>query len=345
MVALAWLAAGLLQAAPSYAQQSEDELLNRCYRLRTRGRFDDALAQCEAAVRTSRTGRSLAQLALTEIALGRWTAAAEHLTQAMADRTHPWVQRNRAVLDEAMTRVRPHVGVLEVEATEPGATVSVNGGDARPLPLAAPLLVAPGSVELDVRSPGGDVVRRTVTLAAGQASREVVTFARAAPPPRVEAPPVLAVTPAATEVRTPPVATTPSMPVVTPPPRPERGGSGSLQRTLAWTAAGGAVAGLGVALVAWRLREGAVSDYTVSCPAGDVDEVTAARCAAPHAQAVSDVGTWETVTTVGLVAGAALAVGSVVLFATVPSSRGGTRTSLRCGAGPGTVGARCGLSF
>jgi hypothetical protein len=116
------------------------------------------------------------------------------------------------------------------------------------------------------------------------------------------------------------------------------------RRILAWTAAGGAALGLSVALVAWAQRERVVSDYNSRCPEGAVlsfQQITS--CIATHPIAESDRNTWNTLSTVGLIAGGALAVTSVVLFTT--SSRHHPATSLACGQGPGTLGIRCALHF
>jgi hypothetical protein len=131
-------------------------------------------------------------------------------------------------------------------------------------------------------------------------------------------------------------------PITTPPtvqPQPT-----DTRRILAWTAAGGAVLGFGVALVAWTRRESVVSDYNSRCPEGAVlPFARTASCIATHNTAESDRNTWDTLSTVGLVAGGALAITSVVLFTT--SSQRRPVTSLACGQGPGTLGIRCALQF
>lgn len=342
-----WVAVGVLWAGPSFAQSSEDALLSECYALRSRGQNDAALARCQSAVQTSRTGRSLTQLALTETVMERWVDAAAHLAEALADRNHPYVQQNRATIERAMVQVRPHVAEIEVTTDAPSAQVTVNGGAAVTVPRNTPLYALPGEVTLVGHTPGGAEARQTLTLTAGQATRVALTFPRTPPvvtPPLVT-PPVMPVPVAITPPRTDPPAI---RPVVVPPPRevpPPAQPTGSWQRTVGWVTAGGAVVGFGLALVGWRMRESAVDDYNGSCSASEGDQETVARCMMSHTQAADDVSTAETLTTVGLVAGGALAVASVVLFVTAPSSRRATPSAMRCGAGPGTVGLQCGVSF
>ncbi len=315
----------IVALAPSIAaaQSQEDALLADCYALRRAGRHADSLSRCEQAVAVTHSARAVAQLALTEMALERWPEAARHLSAALSE-AHPWVQQNRASLEEALRVVRTHVGELRVEADAPGATLRVNGGDAIALPSSAPLFFAPGSVALELRTADGRALTRTVTLTAGVSAREsfvVGSSAQSASPAVVTRPPAIERT------------------------RPSDHGA-STRRTLAWVAAGGAVAGFGLALASWRLREGMVSDFAAQCPDQTTTDVAlTTRCAASRAQSESDLGTWETLSTVGLIAGGALAAASVVLFVTAPSEGARSATALSCGSGPGTLGLRCALTF
>lgn len=329
-----WVGVGLLASGPLWAQQGpEDALLRECFTLREQGRHDAAFERCSRAVTLVRSSRSLAQLAITEFALHRWTDAASHITEALADQANPLPERSRAVLTETMLEVRPHVSELRVEGGAEGASVMVNGQAMGTLPLAVPLFLAPGSVLLSVRPRQGAAITRRVTLTAGQTATETVRAEPAATAVAVAAP---SAHPRAAARVAPPTAVTPPEP---------HAASGSTRRVLAWTAAGVAVAGFGLSLAAWRLREGAVSDYVGECPAGEVDDpAVVARCGGRRTQADADVDQWGAVATVGLVAGAALAVTSAVLFATSPSGRTEAR-AVRCGGGPGLVGVGCTVAF
>lgn len=344
-----WAGAVLLVASAAWAQpQSEDALLRECYMLRQQGQHRPALERCQRAVQIARTGRSVAQLAITEFALEQWAPAATHLAEALADRVHPWVQQNRATLEETLGRVRPHVAELAVGSNEREATVTVNGEVRGTLPLVTPLYLAPGAVRLVVRARSGEEIAREVTLAAGQRATESVQFVRttvvvpsvvAVPSPPPPVPTTSLAVPPTTSPAVPPVVVAGvSPPVATPVPS-------STRRVLAWTAGGAAVAGLALSLVAWRLREGAVADYAGQCPAEVESATEMERCAGLHAAAQTDVGQWQAVSTAGLVAGGVFAVGSAVLFATLSSGRSGERRAVRCGGGPGVVGIGCEVAF
>lgn len=323
---LAPLALLLVTLAPSLAaaQSQEDALLADCYALRRARRHADSLARCEQAVAATHSARAIAQLALTEMALERWPEAARHLTAALADE-HPWVQQNRASLEEALRTVRARVGELRVEADAPGATLRINDGDAVTLPSASPFYLAPGPVVLALQTTDGRSLTRTVTLTAGVSARESFVFGaivRSASPAVVVTPPV---------ERHRALPSTHGAPV---------------QRALAWVAAGGAVAGFGLALASWRIREGVVSDFAAQCPDQSTTDATlVSRCAVARTQSASDLATWEALSTVGLIAGGALAAASVVLFVTAPAEGARPPTALTCGSGPGTLGLRCALTF
>ncbi|MFO0645020.1 MAG: hypothetical protein U0326_02205 [Polyangiales bacterium] len=322
---LAPIAALLVTLAPSRAaaQSQEDALLADCYALRRAGRQADSLARCEQAVAATHSARAVAQLALTEMALERWPEAARHLAAALADE-HPWVQQNRASLETALRTVRARVGELRVEADAPGASLRINDGDAVALPSASPFYLAPGPVVLALQTADGRALTRTVTLTAGVSARESFVFGpivRSASPAAVVAP--------AQRLRAVPS---------------DHGAP--TRRALAWVVAGGSVAGFGLALASWRLREGVVSDFAAQCPDQLTTDATRVdRCAVARAQSASDLATWETLSTVGLIAGGALAAVSVVLFVTAPAASARPPTALACGSGPGTLGLRCALTF
>jgi hypothetical protein len=288
------LVAASLSLTPQVAraQSVEDALLADCYRLRREGNFSEALLRCSGAVAASRTGRSLAQLALTEVGLERWPFAVAHLTAALDDREHPWVIQNRASLERTLQEARSHLpadavipAVPPVHATQPATAAS---------PPAAP----------------------------------------PAPPPVVAAPPVA---PASQPAPSPTALVSPAAAVAAP--------SGpSTRRVLAFVAGGLAVGGFGLALGAWGLREGGVRDYNAACPSGAAEAGTVGRCTTAREVAQRDAATWETIATVGLVAGGVFSVASAVLFATESASRGAT-ARVRCDVLLGAAGGQCTVRF
>lgn len=318
-----WL--GVLTPAVAAAQGAEESLLHTCFEERTAGNHAASLAACERAVALAPSGRSLAQLGLTEMALQRWVASATHLEDALADREHPWVQRNRGPVEGALRTVREHVGAVEVSTDVPEATAAL-GADP-PRPVARTLYGPAGAATLTVRAPDGRRSTREVRLTAGEVTRV-----------RVELP--AAATTNGSERPVPPPVVPPQRPA------PVAHTGLSTRRVLAFTAGGLAVAGFGLALAAWRLREDAVVAYNGStCPTGDTpDMALAARCGIERAAADSDRARWDAVAAVGLAAGGAFAVTSVILFVTEPSRRA-SATSWACAPSLLHAGGLCTVSF
>ena len=274
-------------ASVAWAQSPEDAPLAECYAQRRANRLDVSLAACQRAVALVPSGRSYAQLALTEMALERWTDAATHLARALTDTNHPWIQQNRASLEGALRTCRAHVAEVFLDTNEPRVVASASGTSLGEV-TAAPVFLPPGSTMVELRAPDGRALSRTVSLRAGSSTREAFNFA---------APTVTSSTP----------VTLPPAPVTSPPPVTDRGVS--TRRTLAWVSAAGALVGVGVGLVGWRLREGVAAEY-LDCLGGP----NAPEC--DHATAQDDVRRWEILTGVGLAIGGALAVTSAVFFLT-----------------------------
>ncbi len=58
--------------------------------------------------------------------MGYWVAAERHLSEALSFTRHPWLDRNRAVVDETLKRVQSYIGELGVTGSPSGAEVLVN---------------------------------------------------------------------------------------------------------------------------------------------------------------------------------------------------------------------------
>lgn len=322
-VRLSGFLCALLFCTPTQAQSTgTDSLVQECYSRRQRGDALGSLPLCERAVSAQRTGRTLAQLALTELALERYPLAATHLRDALGEHTDPWITEHRATLEETLGQVRRRVATVVISTNRTGLRARVAG---RTLSLDHPtntVFLAPGHAALTAYSPHGETLTRTLVLTAGVTTQESLHFAPDAPVQRE--------TPHETPRRA--LGPTPQ--------------TGRTQRILGWTSSGLAVVSFGVSLLAWRLREGAVSDYSAQCPTGataDLSVVT--RCTTLHASAESDVSQWQTLTTVGIITGGLFAVAAAVLFATAPRERATRHGALQCGGGPGDLGLRCRLSF
>lgn len=159
--------------ALAVAQDTAAALVEQGLDLREQGDDEGALARFEAAYRLDPSPRTLAQIALAEMALTRWLSAEGHLRDALATQ-HEWIESNRVALNGAMAGIRDHIGRLQVESEPAGAELWVGGERIGTLPLAAPLPREPGSLEVEIRLSGHVTERRTVELVGGQVTRLVV---------------------------------------------------------------------------------------------------------------------------------------------------------------------------
>ena len=253
------LAGALLAAPAAHGQSASDEaeaLIRQGTELRHQGEDARALPYFEGAYHLSRTPRSAAQLGLVKMALGYCVDAERLLTEALAVPDHPWIARNRATLEQTLTNARKNIGEVTVTGSPDGAQVLVNGRPAGTLPLAGPLKLDRGPVELQLQARGYVPATRALTIAGGARSSLTIALlpvggapaVAAAPPVRVEPPLVApAAAPAPADVARPiaiPVAPAPAP--ETPAQEPDHA---PLLRPLAWTAGGVAAASLVFAIV------------------------------------------------------------------------------------------------
>lgn len=316
------LASSAAHGQPQPQPAGIDALLHEGVELRRGHRDLEALAVFRRAYDQSRGPRALAQMALAEQALGRWVEAETHLLAALAA-PDPWIARSRATLEAALAAIGRHLGGLWVEGGVPGAEVLLDGERIAVLPLTEPVRVVAGSLTVAVRATGYGTVTRHVIVPPGGDAREEVRLARLA------------------EDSVQGSGTAPSSPPRAPSARPHAAASGGTQRALAWAAGAGAIAGVGVGLTFLILREGDVSAFNdSSCPPMS-DPMQPGNCAAMLDAVRAD----EAVAMASFLAGGALTVTSILLFATAPP-RGRERTAwLGCARGPGTIGVTCGGRF
>ena len=334
------------------AQTSVSSQYDHGIELRQQHRDEEALAVFQSIHQATHEARALAQVALAEGELGRLVDAEAHLVEALAQGVERWIRHNRRSLETALERLRTHLGSLAVECATPGAELWIGGQRVAGLPMTQPLRVVSGTVTYEVRASGFATVSRSVQVPTAPVLQERVQMqpqaqasavAVVAPPVApvvVEAAPAAPATPAAPEV----VVDVPP-PSRQAPPVAARGGG---RRTLAWVGIGGSAALVAGGVVAMALRESAAGRYNVGGCMGEgvpVESEPTAACRDDR----ETVSTMQTLGVVGLVAGGALAVGSVVLLVTAPGRASGSERSgvvgFRCGGGPGTVGVACGGTF
>lgn len=328
--ALTLTGALLLYTPVAAAQQCDDVALESEERQGQRanldGRHAEARAFFEAVYARCQRPRSLARLALTEAALGRWLDADTHLRAALAS-DDPWIAAHRAALEVERDRIGQHIGSLLVAGEGTPGTVSVDGRPAGPWPMTAPLRLPIGRVTVRVEVPGCVPVTRSVQVNAGELAREEV-----APSPAPEHDLAAATAPARAITAAPPPAAPP-----TPAPATPRSTAGP------WLAVGWTAAGLGLGMLA----VGTVFVLRRDEALGEIDALgclgpspPAARCDALADTADLDAR-WILV---GFTAGAALALTATLAFV-LPRNSASPARALRCVPGLVVPGAACGLRF
>src|SRR5580765_3922662 len=151
IVAGAALIAGVVGAVGGTARaQSGDveSLLAQGIELRRKGHPDRAVVYFQKAYDLERTPRTEGQLGLGQIAAGDPLSAERHLSAALESPRDPWVAKYKGALEDALARTRKQLGDVTVDGGPAGASVTVNGRPAGTLPLAAPIRVAAGKVDV-----------------------------------------------------------------------------------------------------------------------------------------------------------------------------------------------------
>jgi hypothetical protein len=161
----------LAQTVRAAGPDTADELIAKGIELRKEGDPNGALREFQAAHAKAPSGRTLAQMGIVEATLQRWTDAEDHLSQAL-DSTMPWVQKNRAVIEQTLQVVRTHTAELSVYGPS-GAVVTVGDKVVGHIPLPTSPRVNEGKVTIRVESPGHKPFVQTVVAQGG--ARLIVT--------------------------------------------------------------------------------------------------------------------------------------------------------------------------
>jgi hypothetical protein len=332
-----------------------DELVTQGLALRRKGDDAAALQKFEQAYEADKRPRTLAQVALAEQALGRWAHAYDHLTEALGEKSDPWIAKHKSTLEDAMKALREHVGKLEILGGSPGAEVRINGATVGSLPLSKPVTLPTGSAAIEVAAPSFTPIQRTTGIRAGQTTRESfdafvsaerhVPEARAQPVSTAEAP--------ASDVKSiaAPQGSRPESPA---PSRSDATASqqpSTLRLSAKWVAGGLAVLGIAGGTISYLRHQSAGDDFGRMCYE---DPATGVHPLAPpttemHCRDLQS--TWSstyTLAIVGIAAGAALAAAGIVLWLTEPKPGEGSAAAFGCApgpVGPGRFAVGCALRF
>ena len=197
-----WVAILLATVVCSSVQAAEpetaDQLVAKGVELRKKGDHAGALREFQAAHAKEPSGRTLAQMGIAEATLQHWVDAENHLSQAL-ESTMPWVEKNRATLDQTLQTVRTHTTEISIYGTT-GAVVTLEDKVVGRIPLPTVPRVNEGNVTVKVESRGYKPFVQTLPAKGG--SQLIVTATLEPLPPEPAAP--------ASTPPTPLVTTTPS---------------------------------------------------------------------------------------------------------------------------------------
>lgn len=299
----AFALAALCHAHLALAQSpAARELAQRGFAAREAQRDDEALRLFREALALDGSPMVLAQVALAELALGRWRDADTHLREARARGDDPWISRNREALAAAQARVDEHLGSLELYGGVDGAEVSLDGEPAGRYPLPAALRWPVGRVTVRVRADGYAPLDRATVIHPGELTRESIAQRPQEP-----------ATPPPTQVLVP-VLVAPAQPPAAPRRRPRPAPTWSDRVGVApWVTlgAGVALAAVVAPLMVWRRDAAGDALIAQGC---SLDATGAAfRCADPAAasQTHAQGDTFNTLANVAWIGGAAVAAAGV----------------------------------
>jgi tetratricopeptide (TPR) repeat protein len=142
LVAVVMLVAGGVASAADSAEA--EDLIAKGVELRRQGRDERALPLFQKAYQLAPSPRTAGQLGFAEMAVGYWLDAEQHMTEALETLDHPWVAKNRGLLEQALTTVRSNIGEIAIDGPQVGATLSVNNHPAGTFPLSGPVRVGKG---------------------------------------------------------------------------------------------------------------------------------------------------------------------------------------------------------
>jgi hypothetical protein len=186
-----WVAILLATVVCSSVQAAEpetgDQLVAKGVELRKKGDHAGALREFQAAHAKEPSGRTLAQMGIAEATLQHWVDAENHLSQAL-ESTMPWVEKNRATLEQTLQTVRTHTTEISIYGTT-GAVVTLEDKVVGRIPLPTVPRVNEGTVTVKVESRGYKPFVQTLPAKGGS---QMIVTATLEPLPPEPAPPASA---------------------------------------------------------------------------------------------------------------------------------------------------------
>lgn len=131
------------------------------------GDFAGAMARFEEAYKLSRDHRLLWNVALCQKNLRRYVALLDTMRRLEQDAGEQLSAEERQDIADLRRTAAAFVSQIEIAASEPGATVIVDGAAVGTTPLAAPVVVDLGERKIQVRKAGFQEFTRTLRIEGG----------------------------------------------------------------------------------------------------------------------------------------------------------------------------------
>lgn len=171
----------LLAGARAHATEDPEALVEKGLELRRLHKNAEALQAFREAWAIAPSPRIRAQIALAEQALGDWLAAESDLAAALAATEDAWIEKHRAILEEARSKIAGHLGWIELVVDVDGVDAFLDGVLLGPTPRSAPIRVVAGSHRLEIRPKGTEPVSREVVVAPIANTRVLLSAPRQPP--------------------------------------------------------------------------------------------------------------------------------------------------------------------
>lgn len=146
------------------------------------GNHDAALAEFQRAYAIAPAHQVLFNIARVYAAQGNAVEAAAAYQRYLEAGGSQIDAGRRAEVERALEVQQARIGRLDLEVSVDGATIAVDGSDVAVSPLEAPLEVTAGTVELEVRASGHEIVRRRLRVAGGVVERLVIDLVEGVTP-------------------------------------------------------------------------------------------------------------------------------------------------------------------
>jgi hypothetical protein len=335
VVAIAMLStASMFGVARASAEDSADakveaeyqQLINDALNEYDRGSWEESAALFRRAHELRPSARTLRGLGLTAYEARRYPDSIRYLNDALTDTRHPLTPKQRDDIEATLERARLFVGYLELQVEPAGATVIINGQDARP-DASGTVITDVGWLDVEGRADGYETLTKRIRMNAGDHQTLELKLTPPPPPPAaVVAAPAPAVMAPRPEAAPPAAASQPAA------------DSSSPYATWKWVTAGAAVAALSTGAALLIIQKTKAPAYNRDCvsssnPPDDCGDRKALLG-----------GTLWTGSIIGLSVGAGLGALSALLFG-LDANYGTERSTAWACSGAGTIGVGCRVQF